>query len=830
MSRRIAANETVPLIARQNQRLRAFTFTTRQFGLLLILVLLWTASSMAEPASAPNAARESAVQQARLGDPKGALLILQKLVQNYPDDPRLLADTTIVANWAGDDSYALELYERMQTPKDDSGVTEAAARSARNLHEYDLALQLFRLEEGLSPNRWQPHLGYAMVLTDQGQYSAAAALMMPLLRNDGGEPDVERGEAYLCLRQQDFACAIGMYQKLLEQAPKERTELQCQLANALSQLGGDTQAQNMCDSADADGRLRLNAATGAERVRWAETIDHDWAQRKSVDEQALAMLNGVIAAFHPADAAWRQAQYDRLLALYDLYRMRDVVQSFEYLRGQRIDVPDYALVKVAGAYLALRRPREAENLYRGLVLRSPDDGDLWSGLAYAEFESEDIREAFQTIDKADRNAPAWLQSSGLKVPHFNGFHASLAMQAAQMRGYAGMLAEEQFRLGDLLGMAPANPALGRAMAMTYLARGWPLLAMREERIADSFEQKGELPVLQDAEILEGAGRRQEVDALLGSLLKSEGNSPPVDQFLTDCAIERGWQADISWGYEWSSGQFLGNTQHSEAHLYSPLIDDRWRVFARALGDSGRFVEGSAYRSRAAVGISYNYDRQSFWGEAAGDSGNGGAIAAGAAGGQFSLGDHWIFTAEGDSDNVTDVQLIALLAGVRARSGGVTAEWRDSELSSIHAGIERMLYSDGNQRSAVSGAWNQRVLTQPRLLVDISPQLWTSANSEDQNRIYFNPKHDFSLGLSAEVNWITWRHYDHSLRQQFTVYAAPYWEENYGTNGAVSAGYAQYWELSKRLEFFGKVAWNGQPYDGSREPYTDLSFGLKWGAQ
>jgi hypothetical protein len=63
-----------------------------------------------------------------------------------------------------------------------------------------------------------------------------------------------------------------------------------------------------------------------------------------------------------------------------------------------------------------------------------------------------------------------------------------------------------------------------------------------------------------------------------------------------------------------------------------------------------------------------------------------------------------------------------------------------------------------------------------------------------------------------------------------VYAAPYWEENYGTNGAVSAGYAQYWELSKRLEFFGKVAWNGQPYDGSREPYTDLSFGLKWGAQ
>jgi biofilm PGA synthesis protein PgaA len=231
-----------------------------------------------------------------------------------------------------------------------------------------------------------------------------------------------------------------------------------------------------------------------------------------------------------------------------------------------------------------------------------------------------------------------------------------------------------------------------------------------------------------------------------------------------------------------------------------------------------------------LGISYSYNRQSVWGEVAGDTGNAGSVVAGAIGAQFSLGDHWIFGAEGDTDKVTDVQLITQLAGVRARSAGVSVDWRQSELRSFRAGLQRMLYSDGNQRSVLSGAWNQRVWTQPRLQIDINPQVWASANSEDQNRVYFNPKHDFSLGSSATVNWVTWRRYDRNLRQQFTVYAGPYWEENYGVTGAVSASYTQHWKVSKRLGFVGQIAWNGQPYDGNREPYTDLSFGLTWGAQ
>lgn len=814
---------------RDNPAGSSFGNVSLRWAVSAAVLTLAGAACLAAPASAPTAAREAAVTQARAGDASGALHLLKQLVQAYPDDPRLLADATLVANWAGDDSYALGIYGRPETPKYDAGVVEAAARSARNLHKYEMALQLFSRVEALSPGRWQPQLGYAMVLTDQGNYEAAEAKMKPLLLTRGDEPDVERGEAYLCERQENFACSVGMYQRLLKQDPQDAKRVQCQMAGALSHLGANSLAQGMCDSGGEDN-LRLEAAVGAERVRWAESIDHDWQWREAEGNHALTMLDRVIAASDPADPVWRQAQSDRLLALYDLFRMPEVVTSWEQLRKSGIKVPDYALERVASAYLAIHRPQEAEALYRGLEERSPADGGLWSGLAFAEFESEHIRQSFSTVDHAYGDTPAWLQSPGLTVPQPNRYHASLALQAAQMRGFAGMPGQEQKRLSGLLEMAPADPKLGRAMALTYLERGWALRAVRQERIADSFEQKSDLPVLEDAQVMEGAGRRKDVDALLGPLLTREGRSPSVVRFLADRAAERGWQANITSGYEWSSGRYLGNAWHSEAYLYSPFLGDRWRIYGHGVGDTGQFVGGSAYRSRAAAGFRYDYSRQSFWGEAAGDSGSSGPIPAGAAGARFSLGDHWVLALNGDSDNLSDVQLIAALAGIRARSGSMNAEFRVSELSSIHFQVQRMLFSDGNQRSAVAGGWNQRLLTAPRLQIEVNPQVWASANSKDQSRVYFNPRHDVSYGSGANVDWITWRHYEHSFLQRFTVYAAPYWEENYGTRGAVSGGYTQLWKVTRRLGFIGRFAWHGQPYDGIRQPYTDLSFGLTWGDQ
>jgi biofilm PGA synthesis protein PgaA len=782
----------------------------------------------AETANASSDEREAAVTLARGGDAQGGLLLLRTLLLQHPEDPRLLADTTIVAGWAGHDSLVLELYARTRTPKDECDVTEAAAHAARDLKQYDFSLQLYRHSADLDPNRWQPRLGEAMVLADKSDFNPAKVLMEPLLRDHGGEREVVFGQAYVCNRQGDYTCAIAMYQRRLTQSSDD-LETRCELAGALSMLGGATYALQLCAHPDAGMDERLNAAAAAEQVRWGEGYAPTGKQHEAESEEALARLDRIIAASTPKDARWQQAQYDRLLALSDLRRARDTTRAYVLLRQQHFTVPLYARQRVADAYLALRQPENAALLYHQILKHAPGDGAAWSGLAYAQLESEHMKEGFRSIDRAYADAPAWLQAPGLKIPQPNLLRTALGLQAAEMRGSADLLAEEQKRLARMLALAPANAELRRQLAMTYLARGWPLLAIKEAHLSDSYAEGEEIPSLQSMEIHETAGRRDIADAMLPNVFLHEGNSPGLSHFLHDRASERGWQLDLDSVFEWSRGTFLGsNDQHTEAHLYTPLIDNRWSFFVCDLRDTGSFSAGDAARTRGGLGAVYNYNRRLVWGEIAGDTGTYGTRAAANAGTKLSLGDHWTLRAEGDSDSIADVQLISVLAKIHARSVDLNLGWRGSELGEGNIGLQRVLFSDGNQRAAISGVWEQRVWTSPRLQINFKGEEWASSNSRDEDRLYFNPKHDFSLGPRATFDWLTWRRYDRSFRQELSAYTAPYWQQNHGTGDALAVTYTQHWKLGQNLGFLWGVAWNTQPYDGVNESYTALNAGLTWG--
>ncbi len=777
---------------------------------------------------APGGVREAAVAEAKAGDPKGGLTVLRSLLERYPNDPRLLADTVIVANLAGADTLALELYARPNTPKQDAGVAEAAARAARNLHQYDRATLLYRRSEALAPERWQPRLGEAMVQVDEGRYSRARLLMQSLPSSSRQEKDVLAGQEYLCRREGNFACMLSIEEGQLQKRPDDPLA-QCQFARTLSQAGGETRARELCRSADSQNGLALGATAGAEEVRWGESFALSRKLQQAETEQGLARLEVVIAASPSGGALWRQAQFDRLVALVDLWRMRDAVLSYEKLQRENISVPFYAELPVASAYLAIHEPRKAEILYRRLLHRFPEDGAAWSGLAYALLESEHIAEAFQTIDHAYSKSPSWLQSPGLKIPQSNRIHQNLGLQAAEFRGYAGMYKEQQRRVGALLVQAPAAAELGRAMAMTYLDRGWPRLAMAQERISDSYVEKDELPSRQELEIDENAGYRDVVDTELPALLAREGMSPPVQLFLRDRAIERGWQFASEGTYEWASGRFLGSTdEQTESHLDTPLLDNRWRVFGHELNQSGTFLEGNAVRTRGGLGLSYSYARQFAFAELAIDTGTKGTTPAANLGTQLRFGDHWAFDATADTDSMMDVQLIAVLAKVHARSLDMGLDWRASELRAAGIGVQRVLFSDGNQRAALSGKYDQRVWTSPRWKINVAPEEWASSNSKNENRLYFNPRHDFSIGPRGTVDWLTWRHYDRSLHQEVTFYSAPYWQQNYGTGLAFAAGFAQRWNLNARVVLVDGVLFDSQPYDGVNETYTAVNLGLTWG--
>jgi biofilm PGA synthesis protein PgaA len=793
--------------------------------------LLLVGAIYAGGSEAPRARREAAVVQARNGDAKNGLAALQELLLQYPDDPRLLADTTIVANWAGNDQLVLDLFARPLTPKDDSGVVEAAARSARNLDRFEQSVELFRRAEKLDPSRWQPQLGEAMALTELGEFVSAQKLMQPLLLDHKSEKDVILGEAYLASRQTDFIGSIAMDQYYLEQSPSN-TQVRSDLTLALSRAGSQTYAADIY-SKDVTPLVPqteqvLSGAAGGEQVGWGEVYAPTRALERADSELALEKLNRVVTASVPGDGTWKLAQYDRILAFYDLRQMRDVIQLYEQLRRAGLDVRTYALSSVAGAYLALHQPKRAEELYRELLKQEPEDGTAWSGLAYAQMESGHPYKALATIDYAYNAAAPWLKAPGLSAPKANHMRVSLESQAADMRGEANLLADEMNRFNRLVTEAPGNENLRWGLASSYLARGWVQRALDETRIADSFGDPDELPSLTTAEIREAAGLRDQVDVMIPALRIHLFDSSVFQQFLRDESIERGWQAVADTTLGWGNGLEVGSSdQHSEAHLYTPLLDNRWRIYSHELSDSGDFGTASAERTRAAVGVHYDYDRREAWAEFGHDSGTN--LVAGNIGAKVSLGDFWTLQAVVDSDSF-DVPVRALTGNVHGRSIDGSVEWRRSELQSANAGLQRVLFSDGNQRAAISAAWDQRVWTTPRWEASISADESSSSNSLDENRPYFNPKNDFSLGPGGKIDWITWQRYDRRFDQELEVHAAPYWQANYGTGSAVSVRYGQRWKLRSGLEWRCGVAWNSQPYDGSNESRTALNGGITWGSQ
>ena len=56
---------------------------------------------------------------------------------------------------------------------------------------------------------------------------------------------------------------------------------------------------------------------------------------------------------------------------------------YEALLAVDVEVPAWALSDVAGAYLSLRQPRQAEALYRQVLAATPENFDANLGLFYA---------------------------------------------------------------------------------------------------------------------------------------------------------------------------------------------------------------------------------------------------------------------------------------------------------------------------------------------------------------------------------------------------------------------------------------------------------------
>jgi biofilm PGA synthesis protein PgaA len=490
------------------------------------------------------------------------------------------------------------------------------------------------------------------------------------------------------------------------------------------------------------------------------------------------------------------------------------------------EVPPYALVSVAGAYLSKRRPETARDLYARIVADDPKNAAARFGLFYALVETEQFDEALRVIDALAAELPPWTLRRGSRVPIPNEDKLSADIAAANARYYADNLAEAERRLSELAEAAPANVPVRTALGTVYAARGWPRRAREELEIANA--EKPHDPGIEVALANVGfalhdwrsaaaaatdLGRRFPED---GSVQRLRRQLEIHDRPELDLAVDRAFRSATS-----IAG---GSGLAFDATLYSAPIDFDWRAYVGERTAHERLREGNITEHVYTGGLEYRAGDLTALAEARlasyGIQQGGGRIAA-----SWSFNDHW--EAGGAAEIfAADTPLRALRNGITADAVSGHVTWRQDETRYLALNSEILRFSDDNLRVGVSLHGEERLYTAPHLRLDAVGDLGTSHNTQS-NEPFFNPRQDLLAAPGLSGTQILYRRYDFTWEHHLVGTAGPYWEKNFGTGFVWGTRYEHRIRSGDVIEAALGLGFSRQPYDGAYEDDIAITFRLTW---
>lgn len=372
------------------------------------------AAPLAAESSYPwTAEREDAVRVAREGDTKSALKVLKKLHDEHPDDIGTTRDYIAVSGWAGHDSEVVRMYKELpegQTQPD--YVMAAVAQSYRDLKEPGKALAIYK--EGLkqSPDNSTLIAGEVRSVTDEKNAGEALGLAVKDIKAHGDRVDVLLAASYAAQADNQGIESLRYCFRAVNKDPHNRSA-QHDLINAIDFIGAPQEALERANAnpgiLSPDEYRHLQGDVAAAEVRWGSLEPASEKERFATADKAIATLDTLIAGWTKEGNTTQpnvlRARFDRLIALHDRVRMKDVVSEYEDMTSHNIKVPTYALNAVGDAYLYLHQPEKARDVYLMVLKDDPNNFDANMQLFYAYAETDDFHSAYKQIDALQKNQP-----------------------------------------------------------------------------------------------------------------------------------------------------------------------------------------------------------------------------------------------------------------------------------------------------------------------------------------------------------------------------------------------------------------------------------------
>lgn len=790
--------------------------------------------------AAPSSHYDALIERARAGDYEPALEMLR--AQGSAAGVRPVYDRIVIAGWAGKPDEAIVAYETLPAGAvPPANVQLAVARAYRDQQRWPQALDAYRQGMRRHPGEAAFAAGEIMTLADAGQFPAAIAAGEKRIARQPRDADARLALSYVYARQSQPFEALHQADQALALAPATPYVLR----EYIRALQGARMADVALDWARRHETLftaaqmrALLADALAQEARLAAMPARGEAERFAIADRALAGYDAAIADWRKlgkdARADVLRARIDRLHALHARVQMQMLIQEYEALLAEGVDVPRYALSDVASAYLYLRQPERARDLYRQVAASDSAPGDdpaqrlaTQTGLYYALAEGEQFDETPPITDAVQAGYAPWLYYKGQATRMPNDLNLESRQTLAATHLQADDTIEAHQRLAQMVQQAPNNSALRSDLATVHRARSQPRASEIELKLAETLAPR-------DLAVENGQGftamdlqEWRQAEALSADTLARSPENLTSRRLAREWEVHRKAELRIT-GYRGlaSDSPVTGNGDFGiDAVLYSPPMGYDWRVFGGGGYASGDFEEGRGIYRWLRTGVEWRVRDLTVEGEVSTNDYGHGVKPGARLSAAYDLNDHW--QVGGSAEILSrDTPLRALTNDVSSNGLSMYVRWRADERREWTLSAAPSRFSDGNTRWAFGLTGRERVYTAPHLKADLELGLSTQHNNRD-DAPYFNPSADFLTLPGVRLTHTLHRRYETAWEQIGTLGAGTYSQQGYGTGGVVALGYGQRYRANDVLDMGFMVTGTSRPYDGERERELRVVFDLAY---
>lgn len=751
-------------------------------GMVLLLVLLF-GSAEVSCAVAQEAAQETSEGQQlydqglallKAGKSREAIPLLHKATTLFPGNRRVMADYVIALVWAGDYPQAVAYYRS---------------------HEADLG------EVGYL------HKNIAKAFFEMKDFKRAQQLYAKAWQVDPRDEEAFKGLIYSSSRLENYAEAVrtwerGRLEKLIK--PATLGEMKIYL---LERMGTSEEALKAArESGFKDEGLleRLEGNRAVTRLRWEET------------DQALALLEAQLAR-QPKNLRARQ---DYIVALRKKDRMQEVLQQFAHLQQENGEIPYWVNEAVADAYLYLRKPRQAAEYYRLVLLQHPEEPfEPLKGLFYAQVEMRAWQEAAQSLERIKENLHK--RQKKLEGKYFSIAEAQRFEyennEALRLQGLFLLYQDKNKQAAEYFTRTLAQAGLftgfrnGLAQARAYQQR--PRRALEQYKVSQSVDDKDKDSRIGMAYALNTLNHKAEARKLARELYRRYPTNYHIINLYETLRVED--RPFLSFDYYFTR-EYQGATEH---YLISELnfpVNPIFRMFTQLVWQTGQENQSGADSgqnswNRLAGGfdwivfpsltlrqsVSFDYVRGD-------DPGSFTRLV-------WQPNDPLKITAEFDSFSLM-LPIRARAVDIQAMQALAAVTYTPSDLRDFGVKTTLNMFSDTNRNFDFGAFFNQTVINHPDVKVRAGFQAGYSRYTH-QNVDYFSPPFVYTLMFTPTIHWTHYQYYDRHYRTSFYPRVGLNKQIGYDFFPLAGLTLEQKLKWSKKFTVTANVSYDLRVYDG-----------------